>query len=114
MDIYTAQYRYSGADRLDITVKGQDPLGRILAPTWNMVMGVKKGTITEAEYTMAYIPILLNAIRDENVAKQIKERYKNGLTLVCYCRSGDFCHRLLAARGFSAAGWGTYIKERRI
>jgi hypothetical protein len=113
MDIYTAQYRYSGADRLDITVKGQDPLGRIFAPTWDMVMGVKKGHITENDYAMAYIPILLKAIRNEDVVKQIKERYKNGITLVCYCPSGHFCHRILSARGLSAAGWGNYIEERK-
>lgn len=33
----TAQYRYSGNDRLDITVKGNDPIGKIFAPTWEMV-----------------------------------------------------------------------------
>jgi len=36
LTVYTAQYRYSGLDRLDITVKGQDPFGRVFAlhGTW--------------------------------------------------------------------------------
>lgn len=37
MDIWTAQYQYPGPHRLDITVKGQDPIGRLFAPTWDMV-----------------------------------------------------------------------------
>ena len=41
--LYTAQYRYPGMDRLDITVKGQDRFGKFFAPTWNMVSGFKKG-----------------------------------------------------------------------
>ena len=30
MRLYTAQYKYAGDDRLDITVKGKDPMGRLL------------------------------------------------------------------------------------
>jgi hypothetical protein len=41
--LYTARYRYSGNDRLDITVKGKDPIGRIFAPSRKMVMGSKEG-----------------------------------------------------------------------
>ena len=36
--VYTAQYRYSGLHRLDITVKGKDQVGRVFAPSWDMVI----------------------------------------------------------------------------
>jgi len=30
MRLYTAQYRYSGDDRLNITIKGKDPVLKVL------------------------------------------------------------------------------------
>ena len=41
LKIYTAMYSYSSSDRLDITVQGKDPIGKIFAPTWGMVMEYK-------------------------------------------------------------------------
>ena len=46
LKFYTAQYRYKGEDRMDITVKGQDPIGKMFAPTWAMVMGLKDGKLS--------------------------------------------------------------------
>ena len=54
MKLYTVQYRYFGPDRLDITVKGKNPTGKIFAPTWKMVMKTKSGEMTWEEYKQTY------------------------------------------------------------
>lgn len=40
MKVFTSQYKYKGKNRFDITVKSGD---KTFAPTWEMVMGYKKG-----------------------------------------------------------------------
>jgi hypothetical protein len=54
LKLYTAKYRCSGSDRLDIIVKGKDPTGKFFAPTWKMVMGSKEGKISWNEYQQTY------------------------------------------------------------
>jgi len=39
--IYTSRITYRGADRLDTTVKSGAGLGKLLAPTWDLVGGAK-------------------------------------------------------------------------
>jgi uncharacterized protein YeaO (DUF488 family) len=98
MALYTAQYRYSGQDRLDITAKGKDTYGNLYAPTWEMVMGYKKGRLTKSQYTDRYYDLLRYRWRHEagfsqamsNLAEAAKRR---DVTLVCFCQAGDFCHR---------------------
>lgn len=94
--IYTAHYRYGGPDRTDITVKGQDPMGRYFAPTWEMVQGVKNGTMTEQQYIDLYMPTELNA---NTVLGKVPVNAWNWLlseptrTFVCFCNKDQFCHR---------------------
>ena len=109
LKVHTAQYRYSGKDRLDITVKGKDPLGSIFAPTWDMVNGLKSGKISEEEYTYQYDKIL-------NRVKKLTWDYllvQKKLTLVCFCPLGAFCHRILLAKRLVEMG-AIYKGERRI
>jgi uncharacterized protein YeaO (DUF488 family) len=81
-DVWTAQYRYSGSDRLDITVKGQDPKG---------------GSYSEKQYTIDYITILGHRQNSDHWAFE-EILSKDSITLVCFCPSGNFCHRHLLAR----------------
>ena len=111
MKLYTAQYRYSGDDRLDITIKGKDPIGRIFAPSWKMVMGSKEGKISWDEYQKMYRELMQNAYR------QHRDTWDNILnrdevTLVCFCKSDPTCHRYLLADYFSKLG-AEYLGERR-
>lgn len=99
MDLYTAQYRYVGEDRLDITVKGQDPIGKFLAPTWDMVLSLKRsipGTdeYTEQKYTEDYLRMLANTPPQHQWVWDLVLGHKS-ITLVCFCPSGAFCHRYL-------------------
>lgn len=113
MRIYTAQYRYAGADRFDVTVKGQDPLGKFFAPTWNMVMGVKNGTMTEHDYVMQYAQIAVKALTNPDLVTKVLQRFGDEMTLVCFCKNGSFCHRYLLAAAFAAVPhFGSYIGER--
>lgn len=93
--IYTAQYRYSGPDRVDITVKGQDPNWKEFAPTWDMVMGVKNGTMTKQRYVELYHPSLDNTSIIGNVSVQTWKKLLDmeTATFVCFCPQLDFCHR---------------------
>jgi hypothetical protein len=93
--IYTAHYRYSGPDRVDITVKGQDRNWKQFAPTWNMVMGVKNGTMSEQEYIDLYSPSLdrRTVIGDVSGPTWHKLLQMETATFVCFCPEGAFCHR---------------------
>jgi len=87
--LYTAHYRYSGPDRVDITVKGQDPKWREFAPTWDMVMGYKNKTMSETEYINRYTAILDRvSIATWDAILQMEE-----VTFVCFCNKDWFCHR---------------------
>ena len=102
--IYTAQYRYSGPGRLDITVKGQDPRGKLLAPTWDMVMGYKNGTLNEEQYTQMYFELMqIRFSQNPQLWMEIADSTED-IVLVCFCPAGVFCHRHLAAQILHSLG----------
>jgi len=109
--LYTAQYRYSGQDRLDITVKGNDIAGKMFAPTWKMVTGFKNGFFTEEEYTIDYYNLLTwrwknNEFDIVNSVPRLVDIVVGGknnmpprdITLVCFCPANTFCHRHLLVK----------------
>lgn len=110
LQVHTSTYRYQGTDRLDITMKGQHPLGRLFAPTKEMVYGYKSKRIPQKEYTDMYYTMMIDSYR----------RYTHvwnyilllpTVTFVCFCKPGDFCHRLLLADYFQQLG-ANYVGER--
>lgn len=94
--LYTAQYRYSGHDRLDITVKGNHPVGKVFAPTWDMVMRYRQDgnqkIYTDAYYTLMTQRWQLYREAWDMIAQMCQ--YQD-VTLVCYCPKDNFCHRHL-------------------
>ena len=120
MALYTAQYRYPGKDRLDITVKGKDSMGKIYAPTWDMVMDWKNKKISDQRYSELYYGRLLELWpKYSKEMLQLVNRIKgiNGseedITLVCFCPKDTFCHRYLLVKFFQH-NWGiTYGGERK-
>lgn len=97
MEVWTAQYRYPGPHRLDITVKGQDPFGKLFAPTWEMVQLSKQNPWNDAHkgiYVEKYHELILNVINRNPEAwnKLLAMPY---VVLVCFCPPGEFCHRHL-------------------
>jgi len=90
--IYTSRIGQAG---VDITVKSAQGGARLCAPTWNMVMGYKNKKVSEAEYTRQYLAILA---KNEGQIVSFFAAMDGDITLLCYCRAGEFCHRVLLAR----------------
>lgn len=113
--LYTAQYRYSGQDRLDITVKGNDPAGRVFAPTWDMVSRYKKRMLTDGEYADMYYALLVERYQThgEEVLRLVEMVKDSDITLVCFCPSGSFCHRHLLVK-FLQYNWATEYGGERV
>ncbi|AEH03597.1 hypothetical protein AVT69_gp172 [Pseudomonas phage PhiPA3] len=100
MQVYTyqiAKWRAVRAKRipmLDTTVKSGEGM---LAPTWNMVMGHKAGTVSDQEYEELYFQLLgdrYHAYPEYFEWLLAHDR----LALGCYCKAGNFCHRLLIVK----------------
>ena len=88
--IYTSHYRYAGPNRIDITVKGKHPDWRTFAlHTWDMVMGIKKGTMSESEYIRFYLDILYKV--PAGVWDKLLQHEE--VVFVCFCNKDSFCHR---------------------
>lgn len=97
MEVYTIQIsqwrkaKAAGIPFVDTTVKTGTS---IFAPTWPMVVGVKAGSITEAEYTEQYIALMRERFnqRPEEWAVFCKQEK---VAIACFCPSGCFCHRYI-------------------
>ena len=111
-EIYTAPYNYNGGDRLDITVKGQDDLGKIFAPTWEMVNGLKNKTITETQYENLYHQRMTQSLRVNGFWWFDTLLKRKQITLVCFCPSGHFCHRYLLSRILVEWFWQLGVKNK--
>lgn len=111
--IRTARYWYKGDDRLDITAKSKDPLGKLLAPPWPLVLEYKRGFESENSYTRQYLGLL-----EDRFARQAGEfaklRQRERIVLVCFCKTDEFCHRFLAAEWLEDKGIGKYKGEIKL
>lgn len=108
LTISTSRITYSGSDRLDITAKSADTFeGKLFAPTWDMVMGVKAyhgdtrfpnvKPISSEEYNQRYYQLLRERYaKNKQVFMDLINR--ESVVFCCYC-SGDsvHCHRHLAS-----------------
>lgn len=95
MRLFTAQmarYRQlkdSDAYLLDTTIKSGI---KIFAPTWEMVMGVKNGTMSEETYTQLYLERMRDSYR--RFTPEWLALFKHEVVVAfCYCPDGCFCHR---------------------
>lgn len=104
MKIYTlqlAKWRKSlaqGIPYIDTTVKSGDPT---FAPSWEIVMAVKKGEISEEEYTETYKQLMRDSYKN-NRPKWDEVSSMDKVTVCCYCPEGCFCHRYLLVDMFRA------------
>lgn len=97
MVVYTLQmgsWRLAASKNLklvDTTVKS----GTVkLAPTWEMVLPYKKGELSEEDYTKQYLEILEKSYTD-NLDWWDDFLLQDRIALLCFCKAGAFCHRLL-------------------
>ena len=106
--LYTAQYNYKGIDRYDITVAAKN----IFSPTWTMVEKYR-ACGNEDEYTKLYETMMRKSYSKhlQFWEEMVKMCTRHNITLVCYCKPGDFCHRVLLA-GFLVKCGAKYGGER--
>jgi len=80
------------AKGIDVTVMTSKGRARALAPTWELVMGHKNGSVSNDAYAYAY-GALLNLVTsdDWNWLKEQEDENKE-VCLLCYCRDDKFCH----------------------
>jgi len=107
LKIYTSNFNYKGSDRLDITVKTGS---KIFAPSWQMVMDYKNGDLSKTEYIKQYIDMMRFSYKN-NLEEWKKLLNMKKVTLVCYCKPGNFCHRVLLAEILEKCG-AKYIGEK--
>lgn len=91
LQLYTGRMSYKGDDKLDITVKAKLPF----SPTWKLVNKYKKKNISEDEYKKEYHKMMKDSIQcfPEFWGDILLNNRK--LTICCYCKPKDFCHRFL-------------------
>lgn len=113
----TAWKAPSGMKIVSITVGNLplrvDAVAKELAPTWDMVNIIKKGNkepfrdmygdkyidtcSLEDLYTRAYKEQILSNLS----VNDFLNKYGNNVCIVCFCKSGTFCHRYLVAEWIS-------------
>lgn len=79
-----------------------------LAPSWEMINGIKYGGWTEADYTKAYLDLIIKerGLTPERVVDELAD----GSILLCYEKPSDFCHRHIAAEWIES-GTGIVVRE---
>lgn len=104
--IKTSRISYTGLDGINTTIGSGKGVGLLLAPMKEMVYGHKAGRgdsrfvgrytpLTDAEYTERYYE-LIRGRYVQNTAAFVELLHRPSITIMCYCKSGDFCHRHLA------------------
>lgn len=72
---------------------------RELCPGWDLVNGIKSGSITKEEYTEKY-KLKLSMYNPKEVRSTLRGIYQEtgkDIVLCCYERPEDFCHRHIVA-----------------
>lgn len=95
--------------RIDTSVKLSAGIWRAFAPTWDMVMGYKHGTVSEAQYTAQYRDILDRV--PETVWAQLAT-YPQA-TVFCFCRDEWFCHTHVLI-DYAIARWPERFSDGRV
>lgn len=106
MELWTiqiAQWRKlkdTGIQFLDTTVKSGDP---VFAPNWDIVTRSKAGTLSNDDYTDAYLALMRVSYRRNYLRWQEIMHSPDPIAIACYCKAGAFCHRCILAGIFSKA-----------
>lgn len=111
MRLYTLQMakwrkaKELGIPVLDTTVKSGE---LTFAPSWQIVRAVKDGVSLsgihvspEQDYIDRY-KVLMNESWRNNQARWLEVAAMPDVALMCYCKAGDFCHRILLIKYFES------------
>lgn len=99
--IFTSYYAKSGTHPQAIRISASAPSffkGKCfpeLYPTWDLIQKSKLKEITNEQYENLYKQLL----RKRNITPEyIYDKLYDGDILLCYEKSGDFCHRRIVAK----------------
>lgn len=98
--MFTSYYAKHGTDRNAVAISAKPPPWYVgvtyplLAPSWDMIKGVKSGEMSEAEYTAQYLQLLKK--RGASPYRAMSDLGENAI-LLCYEKPEDFCHRHIIA-----------------
>ena len=100
--VRTSRIDYKGKPNqlvLNTTIKSGDGVGKVFAPTWDMVMQSKRGEITWSEYTEQYLTLMRERYIDNKQAFIDVLNHSEELVLCCYCKNThgttEHCHRYI-------------------
>lgn len=97
MIIYTVQLaqwrkvKALGLELTDTTVKSGHPE---FAPSWDMVLQVKQGSLSEADYRQQYIALMKASFHSHRASWEALMAQEE-VVIGCYCKAGTFCHRYI-------------------
>jgi len=98
----TSNFARSGSHPKAVAISRTQPRGwtgrayEPLAPPWRLLQAAKSGAIDEAEYIRRYRAEVLSKLDPTRVYADLGE----DAVLLCWERSGAFCHRRLVAEWF--------------
>jgi len=87
------------------------PVIRELVPSWSLLHDFKYGLIDEDEYTEIYTDQVLAKKTQLEILTRIILTASETITLLCWERDGNFCHRQLVARWIAGAQFSDVIVE---
>lgn len=73
---------------------------RVLAPKYSFFNDYKTGIIDAEGYTEQYNKQVLEPLNPKDIYNYLISKYGEDVTLICYEKSGDFCHRHIVALWF--------------
>lgn len=76
------------------------PQFKVLAPKYGFFMDYKNGKIDEAGYVENFYELVLKPLDPAELYAKLTTTYGDDVTLLCYERPGDFCHRRIVADWF--------------
>lgn len=79
------------------------PEYKVLAPKYSFWNAWKNGEIDNDGYVREYNRLVLSQLDPAETYKHLTETYGADVTLLCYEKPGDFCHRRLVADWFHSA-----------
>lgn len=104
MDVWTIQLarartaERAGVPVLNTTIKCGE---KVFAPTWDMVMDVKAGRISQETYTELYMDLMRDSIA-RNRTRWFEVTDMPVVAVACMCPKGVFCHRHILVKCFEA------------
>ncbi|HEY8531125.1 MAG TPA: hypothetical protein VIL08_02645 [Limnochorda sp.] len=103
--VYTGSLRLlrlrQDPDLLDVTIKTGR---RTFAPSWEIVMGHKRGVVSDEAYIRRYLAMLRESYR-RNRSEWEELLGRERVVLACYCVPGArFCHRYILAEVLERLG----------